>query len=460
MNAQIEQLISEFKLNEARQALLSIPVNSISIADRSYYANLSRRCGLFKLALQFSHELVYGTKFATPKDLLEYANGLRRIGLINESLRILDRLPPTAKTTLQRALCHMQRWDFGTAAGHLLLSLETSSAEHEIVTAKVNLALCLAFLNELDAAEKWLAGLAANPTIWEIQAQIESRRGNWPTVLKMTEEHAEGVSAFLLRKWKHVMALAQNKNSESLGALHEFKQQIRSAGQWESLRHLDWEIALATDDKELAARVYFGSPHLAFRQQILASRFGPKMPDYILRTDSRWNGQHPKIINGLTGQNMPFSYDSLPFRASLLMLSDCYQPWTIYRLFDGLFPEENFDPFKSVKRLQGIVSKISTEVRKRKTPLEIRQSAQGYRLRPCDEGAIIIFDEMRFLSVEAMVLSLLKVRFKDQAFKLKDIDGLTPLNRKQNALAIQSLLDDQALEVVNGRLPKYRVKAS
>lgn len=478
MKHQIDKLLAEFKLTEARQLLMGLDIDSIAQSERSDYAHLCRRAGLFRLSLQFVHELIHESKNANQNELFEHASLLRRVGLIQESLRILERrMPPSARTSLQKAFCHIQRWDYGTAAGHLLLTLEQHPNENESRTARVNLAASLVVLGEFDAALKWLAQLEIEckqhsfhhyVNCREIRAQIHVLRGDLSgakTILNdsiLAVGAGDGPAKILLRKWQHIIAMAQGPREEARRAMADFKQQVRAAGHWESLRSIDWELARATNDKELAAKVYFGTPFPAFRQQILSSEFGPTMPDHILRTDARWAGKKPKLINGLTGQNMPFKFGSLPYRTALLMLSDNYQPWTTYRLFDGLFGDETFDPFHSPARIQKICDSIKSEVAKKKIPLELRGSAQGFRLRPRDEGAVIVFDEMRFLSVEAMVLCLIKIRFKDQPFKLKDLTGLTPLSANQNSRAVRALVQDRAIETLPGQTKdlRYKIKAS
>jgi tetratricopeptide (TPR) repeat protein len=475
---EIDRLITDFKLTEARHKLMSIDIEAIPPNDRSEYAQLCRRAGLFRLSLQFAHELIHESKNATQADLLEYAYGLRRVGLVSESLRLLDRrMPPSAKTSLQKAFCHIQRWDYGAAAGLLLLALEQHPNENDSRTARVNLAASLVVLGEYDAAAKWLSQLEPECrqhsfhhylNCREIRAQIQVLRGDLTGAKTILNDSiisvgvGEGPAKLLLKKWQHIIAVAQGPREEARRAMADFKQQVRAAGHWESLRSIDWELARVTNDQELAAKVYFGTPFPAFRQQILSSPFGKNMPDHILRTDSRWSGQKPKLINGLTGQNMPFKFGSLPYRTALLMLSDNYQPWTFYRLFDGLFGDETFNPFSSPNRINQICDRIKTELKKDKIPLELRSSGQGFRLRPRDEGAVIVFDEMRFLSVEAMVLCLLKIRFKDQAFKLKDLNGLTPLSATQNSRAVRMLVQENALETISGdsKIHRYKVKAS
>lgn len=475
---QIDMLITEFKLDEARKLLMGIDIDSIPASERAGYAEACRRTGLFRLSLQFMYKLIYETKSATQDDLFEYACGLRRVGLVTEALRLLDRrMPPSARVSLQKAFCHIQRWDYGAAAGHLLLTLETHPNENESRTARVNLAASLIVLGEFDAAAKWLAQLEPECkqhsfhhylNCRELRAQIQVLKGDYAGAKAILNDSilavgtSEGPAKLMLRKWQHIIAVAQGPREEARRAMSEFKAQVRAAGHWESLRAIDWELAQVTRDQELAAKVYFGTPYSAFRQQVLASPFGPGIPDHVLRTDARWKGQKAKLINGLTGQNMPSKFGSLPYRAALVMLSDNYQPWTVYRLFDSLFGEENFNPFSSPERIHEICDQIQNELKKKRIPLELRGSPQGFRLRPREDGAVIVFDEMRFLSVEAMVLALLKIRFKDQPFKAKDLDGLTPLSATQNSKALRALINEHQLEPVSGsnRASRYRIKAS
>ncbi|MGE3682200.1 MAG: hypothetical protein AB7G93_10770 [Bdellovibrionales bacterium] len=398
--------------------------------------------------------------------------------MISESLRTLERMPPSAMNYLQKAFCHIHHWDYATAAGLLLSALESRPGESVSRASRVNLAASLVVLGEHSAAEKWLNELEpeCEPhslhhllNCHEIRAQIHFLRGDFDAA-KITLRNAEamlgndldGPARLLLKKWGYIVDVAQTGYSANQPALDEFKSHIRASGHWESLRSLDWELARVLRSPELAAKVYFGTPFRAFRQQILASEFGPSMPDHIVRTDARWKGGEPRLINGLTGQNMPLKFGSLPYRTSLLMLSDNYQPWTVYRLFDGLFGDEVFDPFHSPNRIYQLIDRIRLEIKTRNIPLDIRSSGLGFRLRPRDDGAVIVFDEMRFCSVEEMVLSLLKLRFRGKEFKLKDLNGLTPLSPTQNSRILRALVEDRAIATISGsaKTRRYKIKVS
>ncbi|MGE4132285.1 MAG: tetratricopeptide repeat protein [Bdellovibrionales bacterium] len=423
------------------------------------------------------HRIIHEESGPSKQDLIEYASCLRRVGLIEESLRILDRCGEDPAALLQKAFCFVHIWEYPNAAGILLRLISQNPGEREARVARVNLVASLIFLGELDAAEQWLGPLEAecehtSPLLHvncrEFRAQIAFLRGDLKAADHLLEEMEKrtanqvGSSRFSIEKWRHVVNLSKDCSDTNLKALNEYRNRARAEGHWESLRSLDWELAKATGDKEMAIQVYFGTPFAGLRRQILSSEFGSIIPDHFVRVDSRWKGEKHRIVNVMTGENMPFKFGSLQYRAMMLLLSDHYQPWTVYRSFDGLFGDEAFNPFSSPKRVYQLLERIRIEVKKQRIPLELRTSGRGFRLRPIHDGVAIVLDEMRFGSVEDIILKVINRRFPDREFTLGDVTAVVPLSVHQSSRALRKLVGKSAIERLDGtgKAHKYKLKAS
>jgi hypothetical protein len=225
---------------------------------------------------------------------------------------------------------------------------------------------------------------------------------------------------------------------------------------------LDWEIARALENKELATKVFFGTPFMGFRRQILTSEFGENLPWAYFRADSRWGGPRGKFINPMTGENMPFKFGSLHYRATMLLLSDGYRPWTVYRMFNGLFGEESFNPFTSPKRVYQMVERIRDEIKAKRIGLELRTAGKGFRMRPRDEGVVVIYDRMCFNASEELIGQAIAYRFMDQPFTMGDLQKILPLSADQATRAVRKLIHSKVLHPAGNRAktPVYRLKAA
>lgn len=472
--AKIDRMISTMDLHRARRALLKVDVASVSLERRAEFAHLCRRAGINRLGLKFLHALIRETDSATANDHIEYAACLRRLGLTHQALRALRGVGDQPQALLHQAYCFVQEWNYHASCALLLKFLELEPAPREALVAKVNLITGLIFLNEWDTAEQWLdeveplCRIESNHLLLncqELRVQILHHRGRLDEARRCLEQAGKlaagerGVTPLLLEKWGHIVNFDGSEASRA--RLREFQEKVRREGHWETLRHLDWEMASAFEDGDLAKQVYFGTPYPAFRHMILASPLARLIPPQTLRSDAR-SLKNALVVDGLTGENMPFKFGSLPYRTLMLMGSDAYQPWTVFRIFDGMFPDEDFDPFSSANRVYQLLDRMRSEIAEAELPIEIQSSGRGFRLRPLGTGAIVLHDRMIYHSVEELVLHSIKRKFGEREFTVRDLKGVTPLSATQKSRALRALVEGDELEITSGKskVHKYRVRAA
>lgn len=328
---------------------------------------------------------------------MEYASKLRRLGLVSESLRKLDKLDDSGPVLLERAYCHLARWDHSAAAEALLNALTLPMSEKENRSARLKLASSLIGLGAFDSASKWLSDLPEDPKCLELQAQILIARGDYAAANSILKKipATDVRGRLLMLKWRFVLVLHESPTVQNVRKTEEFRTEARRLGQWEVLRGFDWEVAKTLNDPHLAAKVYFGSPFRALQREILSSPLGALLPSHIIRSDSRWRGQNPKLINPLTGENLPFKSGSSAYRTVMVLLSDYYAPWTVCRLFEALHSDEDFHPEASAKKMQVLLEKVNAKIHNEKIPLELKASPRGFRLRPVNEGMVIVHNDLK-----------------------------------------------------------------
>lgn len=475
----VDALITNYKLDEAREILANLWIDQVPDQHRAALAQLCRRSGLNRLGLKFVHTLVHESKVASTQDYLEYASCLRRAGLHHEALRIFKRHADLPAAQIQSSFCHIQHWDYAQAAAILVgLAEKSSLSAREARVVKVNLVSSLIFLGEMQTAQSWLNAVlpdcqAHSPHLYinalELQTQIHlaqgdlaRARGNIALARPLIDQQ-DGTAQMLLEKWEQILNIAENPTDDAIARLGQFREHIRRAGHWESLRSMDWEVARVTGDERLAAHVYFGTPYMAFRRHVLSTPFGRRIPHHYIRVDSRWDGEgERRLVDGVTGENMLFKFGTVPYRVAMLLFSDFYQPWTIYRIFDGLFPDEAFNPFSSPKRLYRLLERARAEIQSKNLPLEMQTSGNGFRLRPKDDGAVVVYETMCFRSSEDLVREALHAKFLGRPFSVREAAKILPLSTHQSARAIRKLVTNQDVEAVNsaGKSALYRLKVA
>ena len=130
---EIDSLINEFKMEEARVRLGKLDHGKIPSKDRAAFAALARRSGELKLALKILQPNIFGVGSPAYADVIEYASSVRRLGLINQALILLERAPDLPETHLNRAFCYIHYWDYKKAQVELQAFLSNqglSSKQH------------------------------------------------------------------------------------------------------------------------------------------------------------------------------------------------------------------------------------------------------------------------------------------------------------------------------------------
>lgn len=82
-------------------------------------------------------------------------------------------------------------------------------------------------------------------------------------------ENHSGIYNFYVSKWKAISKLLQNpKDPCALEAIQQIKAQALEKKEWETLREIDFYLAIATQNSELFNKVYFGTPFSGYRKKM------------------------------------------------------------------------------------------------------------------------------------------------------------------------------------------------
>lgn len=471
----IDSLISAFKLRDATAILSGYDYKRVPAARLAQFAQLCRRVGLDHLSLKLFHPWIHDRSSVRPSDELEYATCLRKVGLIHEALRILGNGQPTATWRLHQAYCHIQAWDYPKANEVLESALSHKPDTPTSRLIRINLVAACIFLDRFQEALNLLKDLekeCAESSLHLLfmchllHSQVAYRMGNTRLALRRLEELNQstakeaGPSRLLIEKWLITARLSLSDDAQNRTALEDLRRNLRRGRQWETLRGLDLEAAIALNDRDLATRVFFGTPYPALRQKILNSPLGTQLPRVYAFRDSRSEGPDEITINGLTGENMPFKFGTLPYRAMMTLMADLYHPWSYYRIFDMLFSDQAFEVEISPKRVHQLARRIRKECEIKGIPLDLVSTENGYRLRVRKGARFIMYNEMRFTSVQDLVLNLLRDKFSKREFTTADVQNLAPINLVQSQRILRDLASSGEIVPSSGskRHRAYRLK--
>jgi|GEM_PF-3466257 len=440
----IDSLISNHEISEAQRLLQDLPIDAIPDSYKRSFAVLCRRSGLNERSLKLLHPLMVDLRSTEPSDLLEYSSTLRKLGMVNQSLRLLNRCPESAEKKLYQAFCKIHLWDWEGASVLIedyLGKFELSKKQN--ILARVNLALCFLGEDRLAEAEIEIEKLLKEThqdlfhlhlNCLEMKGQTLIRKSLFSEADQLLQHASElcknqpSSSKVWIEKWKALAITLQGDDSN----LKPFLQSLRKTGQWEALRDLERNLAVLGKNLSLAHNVYYGTPYPAFKRQVVSRLPAFEFPRAIYRRDLRY--QEDPIIKGFDlpiGADPELAFGKLTHRTALLLLSDSYRPWTVHRIFDELYPDEIYDPFSSLQKIYQNLNRLKETIVEGSLPLEMKSTQAGFRLRIMGAPKVMILDQMIFSSTNELFLHLLEIAFGNQAFESSQIEELLHLSSHQ-----------------------------
>lgn len=451
----IDRLIVDYKTNEALKILEGVAQAKIPDSQRAAFAALARRLARPKMALKILHPNVLDIRTAKSEDAVEYATNLRRVGLINQCRRVLETVNSERSKFLHLAFCSIHQWDYARALDELQEYLRSSVGGAKLdqkmqLIAQVNLISASIYTEQWDEAEKLLDQIQSDcekvyPHLFlnclELRGQIQIQNRDLAAAGETLSRAAflagqqEGFTTNQIEKWDWILRVLDKGIDPQGEEIALFRQRVRRAGDWETLRHFDWQLAKATGNLHQIQSAFFCSPYEKFK-----ALFKEPMPKFMTRVDPRFDGE-PFFINSITGEGLSLPFGLTEHRLMILMLSDKYQPWTVQRIFDFLYGDENFDPFTSPRKIYQLVDRLGKNIGSN-PGLELSHSRIGYRLRPLGSGHCHVFEKMIFRSSDELLSFILKIAFEGKSFRVEDVKAVVPsLSPSKAYRALQELHD-------------------
>jgi len=433
LRQEIEELLAGYHLQDAVVRLKALDFAEIPPHLRADFASLARRAHLYKEAIKMLQDRIYGGGRPEDKDLMEYASSIRKLGMVQQCLNLLERVSEHKEKYLYQGFCHVHNWDYLKAQECFeKFLMQGGLSERESVVARLNVISCYIFNGALDDADRAIN--AIEPlckdkyfqfylNCQEMRGQISIRNNRLmeaSAVLARAHDAAKketGTTSLFLEKWKLIAELPLPSAHPKDAQIAAFRKTIRLQGHWETLRDFDYHVAMFQKDSALLNYVYFGTPFESFKKRIAQNHPGQIHDHYAWTAGSTATQTLDPLDCGI--EVVPFGL--IQHRLLLVLLSDFYRPWSLQRIFDSLFPSEIYDVDSSPKRIYGLIKKLQDNLKSLALPFDLQSTIHGYRFRPRAGGSILIYPRMNMHSHEEILHAALHERYAVQEFTPQEL---------------------------------------
>jgi DNA-binding winged helix-turn-helix (wHTH) protein len=411
--AKIEEFIRRGNILAAQNEIKQLKPSAISREWIVDFANMARRLRMEDWGVRLLRPIVRGDPPVTPQvtqqELCAYAGLLIKIGALPEAEKILQALEKSAISNVplfQSQICIAQ-WDYKGAVGYLQKTLlEPELDPYQKCIAEVNLAGAYIFLQKNKQAEEKLQQVlkSCQENNWdllygnalELSAQLAVLQNKKPEADRLLAEAQARAGqhshySIFIEKWKLLSELHQaqpgGQRFEVLQKEFELlRQKAETLKSWESVRDLDYQLALVLNHENLLLNVYFGTPHAAYRKRIekIFSEKGWKIPNMFFRKMSAEPAE--RVLNVQDGKELGrqnsqgLKPGQMLHRLLNILATDFYKPFGIGELFSKLYPEEYFNPDSSPDRVSQAVKHLRKWFVDNEIPMDIKVEGGRYGL--------------------------------------------------------------------------------
>lgn len=484
----IEKCIKEGQFGRAGSLIDRIKINEIGRRDSLRASNLSRRCGKVKKSLKILNPIVRNNHIqpaATDEEIADYAFSLHRIGASFEAENLLSKVDTrsTVNALFFRSIIAFSRWEYERALPWLNRYIESPElSDYQKLMGRSNRVGVYLFTQDYEMAmsevedllqraqEKSLT-LLFNLSV-EQKAQIYVNQGHYKKamdLLKGVEQQAQDAGKLLqtwVWKWKTIVEAIQSSPSTGLEILNEATQEALRKQAWEVAREFDFYKYKIFQDQNTLLKLYFGTPFPHYLSKLNEGR-GPELPEhyiYHLGNAESTNSQTLDLRKQTLETNgVEISLELTPMQIRLLksLLVDLYRPLKWGELFNGLFPEEYFDPFSSINRLHQIIFRLNETLRNQSVDLRISSDDAGCRMLSGANLRFKIHKEMEeSLYIDPQLLLLKSTEIQNSEFTINDLCLKYGGSKRTQRRWIKKMLEEgKLLKIGNNRSSRYKLSS-
>lgn len=417
------------------------------MADVAYRSNDSIA------ALQILHSVIHPeNRFqqqATPQERLIYASALTQLGAVSEALILFDQIDAESlpDVLLRKSFALFKIWDYRASLPLLkAYILRSDLTPYQKLIGQVNLAAALIFETVWTDANQLLSQIIQEckknsytlllGNCLELQAQIDLFCGRYLDAVKNLEiakdylKDQKGDYLFFVEKWLTVCECFIQLSPESLQNLHKLKLKAKSLRQWENIRDCDLFESVITQNQSLSYQLIIGTPHKTYHQRV-RRLFGKNLQpqgDFHLLLGSNLQSEKIEVFDPYDQQHVAPLYKKSHLLSLFQALTkDFYKPSHIGLLFEGIYPEEKFDPFHSPSRVLQLLRRLNQWFVDNKVSLQVVMEKSEFYLDslPGKKVEVIIRRSQNLSKKNGQILTLkqtLKQRTFTTALVAKQLD--------------------------------------
>lgn len=388
----IDLAIREARLDDARREFQLLRDKKWSRTQIVELCQIAKRLNESYMILRWLHPVIRSeVQLHPPPTSVEkslFAMALTRIGAFSEAAEILKTLnEDRPEIHYAKANLNVSQWKYAKAIRPLKRYVRSfSPTDYPSLIGQVNLLAAHVLSDQLDEAldlgPPLLERLPADKypllraNVLEIMSQLRFRQGEYNLMRPYLNEAAALLKnsnsdyELFVAKWKFILKLFEAKGrGERLGPdCRNLKRLAERRLSFETLREIDFYMALAAGDRELFLKVYTGTRFPDYRSRMrLLYGFNERAPSELsCRIGPPAQGAANEIVDLASLNLTPTSRQMLE-----TLLSDFYRPIQIGEVYKELYPREYFAPQTALMRLYQVFRRLRLELRKRDAPLDI-----------------------------------------------------------------------------------------
>lgn len=444
----IEELIVHGKHALAKKAIQSIALSEVPRGDLVILSDFSRRVGdsLYSLKIlgKVMKDHLNGLTAASDDELLSYSRALIKLGFFQESEKWLDNLSKKSQVEALeiRGRMHVTQWNYPKACffyENYLKKIPQDSYKH--VVGSLNLSASYLGAEKFERAivvlEKLIEYSIKNKksiilaNSYELMAQAQLALGKYKDAREFLHKSRKALNSsgnvyeFYVKKWMWVIEISENgPTPEVLESAEKLKYEAANLHSWEDIRTVDKNIALHTEDIELATKLYFGTSHEWYRQQIRNELLqNVDLPETYL-----WSfGDRKKALENVIQVKSLNKVQGVLRSVFDCLTRDFYRPISMGYLFSHTYEGEIFDPHSSPSRIYQSVHRLRSLLPEE---LDLVWGSEGVYFEAQKPIALSFKPNRKFKDRAQRDLEAMRDRFKRSWFSSKQVANLFNVSQR------------------------------
>jgi hypothetical protein len=401
---ELDRLIRQGSAEEATRVLDRWLRAKIPCSDYSQVAEVMRRLGQPKRAIELLAPKIHGTSrvgpSANPEEQAEYAISLARTGCLTEAQTRLSKISDqdTPKKNLFEGMLAFHFWDPEGAITPLTKYLKQEGvSDYQRGIGKINLLaayvgsensplqveeLFHSIQPELDRTENsLLRGNVSELMIHHFCSQKKFQKAQeeiGAAIERRTK--LSGFDGLFFEKWRTWSEICLSPSSRHSELIQKLRLSARELNHFETLRECDLFEAVVTRQEELALKLYFCTHFEGYRGRVLRW-WGQELPRpefWSLRLDQTAYVYQAKSKSKFKGATSAIDWEqlhleghlksgSLLARALEVLLRDPYRKLSVGELYDRIYPGESFQSQSASLRIKQVIFRLNALLREVRT---------------------------------------------------------------------------------------------